>query len=156
MARSRSKSKAVCQNGECAYYRKQAGKDVIKKGINRAGNRQYICLHCKTYFVETKGTPMYNRKISERKVRAICKELVQKKGLRKTAKATNVNKNTISKLLHDLAKHALQMTNYLVHDLSLTTYEVDELWAVVKKKLKGLSTAEKSSLDKARQLLRHA
>ena len=156
MARPRSKNKVVCQNPECAYYRKETGKDIIKKGFNRAKHRQYLCLHCKTYLVETKGTPLYNRKLSERKIKSICKELVQKKGVRQVAESENVDKNTVSGLLHSLAKHALQMTNYLVHDLGLSAYEVDELWTVVKKKLKRLSPSTIRSLDRAKRLLQRA
>lgn len=156
MARPRSKIKEVCQNLGCTHYLKQTGKNVIKRGINRAGNRQYYCFHCKKYFVETKGTPMYHRKLSERKIKEICKELVEKKGVRKVAKSEHVDKNTVSSLLHALAAHALQMTNYLVHDLGLKTYEVDELWTFAKKNLKGLSPTTINSLNQAKLLLQRA
>lgn len=156
MARPRSKIKVVCQNETCSYFLKEEGKDIIKRGINRAGHRQYFCFHCRTYFVETKGTPMYNRKISERKIKSICKELVKKKGMRSVAESVNVNKNTICNLLADLAKHALKLTNYLVHDLGLSTYEVDELYTFIKKSKKNLTPQMLKSLDKARQSLQHA
>lgn len=156
MARPRSKIKEVCQNSGCTYYLKETGKDIIKRGINRAGNRQYFCFNCNKYFVETKGTPRYNRKLSERKIKEICKELVAKKGVRKVAESKNVDKNTVSSLLHHLASHALQMTNYLVHDLGLKTYEVDELWTFAKKNLKGLNPTTINSLNQAKQLLQHA
>lgn len=156
MARPRSKIKEICQNSDCTHYLKQTGKDIIKRGINRAGNRQFYCFHCRKYFVETKGTPMYNRKLSERKIKEICKELVDKKGLRKVARSKHVDKNTVSSLLHALASHALQMTNYLVHDLGLKTYEVDELWTFAKKNLKGLNPSTINSLNQAKLLLQRA
>jgi len=156
MARPRSKIKVVCQNESCSYFLKEEGKDIIKRGINRAGNRQYYCFHCMTYFVETKGTPMYNRKISERKVKSICKELVNKKSIRSAAKDTKVNKNTVLNLLNDLAIHALNLTNFLVHDLGLSTYEVDELFTFIKKSKRNLSPQMLKSLNRARQLLQHA
>lgn len=156
MARPRSKIKVVCQNEECLFFCKEKGKDIIKRGINRAGHRQYFCFHCRTYFVETKGTPMYNRKISEKKVKSICKELIHKKGMRTVAESANVNKNTVCNLLNDLAKHALRLTDYLVHDLGLSAYEVDELWTFIKKNKKNLTPQMILSLNKARQLLQHA
>lgn len=156
MARPRGKIKEVCQNEGCSYFRKENGKDIIKRGVNRAGHRQYFCFHCKTYFVETKGTPMYCRKLSERKIKEICKELVEKKGVRKVAKQVHVDKNTICNLLTDLAEHALSMTKHLVHDLGLSAYEVDELWTFVKKNKKNLSKKAMISLEKARQSLQPA
>jgi transposase-like protein len=156
MARPRSKVNVVCQSESCYYFLKEEGKDIIKRGINRAGNRQYYCFHCLTYFVETKGTPMYNRKISERKVKSICKELVNKKSIRSAAKDTKVNKNTVLNLLNDLANHALKLTNFLVHDLGLSTYEVDELFTFIKKSKRNLSPQMLKSLNKAKQSLQHA
>jgi len=153
MARPRSKIKVVCPNKECPYYLKERGKDIIKRGINSAGHRQYYCFHCHKYFVETKGTPMYNRKLSERKVKKLCKELVHKKGVRSVAETVNVDKNTVCSYLEILARHALVMTNYLVHDLGLSAYEVDELWTFIKKNKRDLSPTMISSLNQAKQLL---
>jgi len=77
--------------------------------------------------------------LSERKIKEICKELVEKKGVRAISRTHNVNKNTICSLLNDLANHAVEMTKYLVHDLDLKTYEVDEILTFVKKNKKHLS-----------------
>jgi transposase-like protein len=156
MARPRSKIKEVCQNENCSHFRKEVGKDIIKRGKNSAGHRQYYCFNCEQYFVETKGTPMYNRKLSERKIKAICKELVEKKGIRAVERTMNVHRDTVSALLHDLANHAKDMTNHLVQDLGLSTYEVDELWTFVKKNLKGLSPTTINSLNQAKQSLQLA
>jgi len=156
MARPRGKIIAVCQNTECKFYRQEKGKDVVKRGKNTAGHQRYYCNHCNKYLVETKGTPLYQKKLSERKIKAICKELVQKKGVRATGRTLHVNRNTICNLLEDLANHAIQMTNYLVHDLDLKTYEVDEILTFVKKNKKNLSQKQINSLNQARQQLQHA
>lgn len=153
MARPRSKIKVVCQNENCSHYLKEMGKDIIKKGFNRANHRQYFCFNCNQYFVETKGTPLYQKKLSERKIKEICKELVEKKGVRAISRTHHVNKNTVCALLSDLADHALSMTNYLVHDLRLETYEVDEILTFVKKNKKNLSPKQIRSLNQAKQLL---
>ncbi len=156
MARPRSKISVVCQNSECLYFLKESGKNIIKKGFNRASHRQYFCFNCGQYFVETKGTPLYQKKLSERKIKSICKEFVEKKGVRAISRTHNVNKNTVCNLLSDLANHATVMTNYLVHDLKLSTYEVDEILTFVKKNKKHLSQKQIYSLDQARQQLQHA
>ena len=98
---------------------------------------------------------MYNKKLKERKIKAICKELDEKKGIRAVSRTLNVNKNTVCNLLDDLAKHAIKMTNYLVHDLGLSTYEVDELWTLIKKNKKNLDPKTINSLNQAKQLLQH-
>ena len=148
MARPRSTTKVVCQNEKCSFFHKKDDKDIIKKGINSAGHRQYLCLHCKTYFVETKDTPLFNRKLSEREIKRICIELVEKKGIRAVERTTGHHRDTISKLLDDLAAHATKATNYLVHNLDLSEYEVDELWTFVKKTKRRLNLTTKSGLSR--------
>ena len=156
MARPRTKNKAVCQNSNCSYFRKEKGKDITKQGKNYAKHQRFLCKHCNVVFVETKGTPLYQKKLSERKIKDICKELVRKNGVRSTAERVNVNKNTVCSYLDILAQHALALTNHLVHDLGLSTYEVDELLTFIKKTKKNLSQRMISSLNQARRQLQHA
>lgn len=156
MARLRSKNKAVCQNKDCSYFRREKGKDIVKRGTNTAGHQRFYCNHCRRYLVETKGTPLYNRKLSERKIKQICKEFVETRGIRATERMVHVHRDTISRLLKDLGGHAREMSNYLVHDLGLSTYEVDEIWAIVKKNRDARSMTKMSSLDKERLLSRPA
>jgi transposase-like protein len=156
MARPKTNNKAVCQNPKCSFFRKETGKDITKQGKNYAGHQRFLCKHCNVVFVETKGTPLYQKKLSERKIKQICKELVEKKGVRAISRTLNVNKNTVCSLLSDLANHALSMSNFLVHDLKLETYEVDEILTVVKKNKKNLNQKQILSLDQAKQLLQQA
>jgi transposase-like protein len=152
MSRPKGKINAVCQNKDCGFYRRENGKDIVKRGHNTAGHQRYYC----KYLVETKGTPLYQRKISERKIKSICKELVEKKGVRAISRTHHINKNTVCSLLDDLANHALQMSKYLVHDLDFETYEVDEILTMVKKNKKNLSRKQIASLDLARRQLQLA
>lgn len=156
MARPRSKIKETCENKDCSYYHKEKGKDIIKKGENKAGHERFYCFHCSKYFVETKGTPLYRRKLSERKIKSICREFVETKGIRATERTVHVHRDTVTSVINGMAEHALSVTNYLVKDLGLSTYEVDELWTFLKKSPRGLSRKTINSLDKARQLLQHA
>lgn len=148
MARPRGKITVVCQNPECAFFRKETGKNIIKRGINRAGHRQYFCFHCEKYFVETKGTPIYNKKLSEREIKKICAELVEKKGIRAIERTTHHHRDTIGNLLDDLAVHAKYMNDYLVRDLDLSAYEVDEFWTFIKKTKRRLTSQAMIGLSK--------
>lgn len=153
MARPRGLIKTICQNEKCSHFRKETGKNIIKRGKSKAEHQRFFCFHCDTYFVETKGTPLYKRKLKANKIKEICKEFVETEGIRATERKVHVHRDTIMSLLDSLGEHALGMTNYLVHDLGLKSYEVDELFAVVKKNRKNLSKKAMNSLDKARQLL---
>jgi transposase-like protein len=149
MARPRGKITAVCQNKKCDFYRKEKGKDVIKRGFNRAKTQRYYCLHCNTYLVETKGTPMYRRRLDTRKVKQLCALLVEKNGIRSISRITKLNKNTVGNWLSNLAEHATNITDHLVKDLDLSTYEVDEFWSFVKKNKKMLHITARREISKA-------
>ena len=90
-------------------------------------------------FVETKGTPLYNRKLSEKKIKELCKELVEKKGIRAVERTTGIHRDTIGSYLSALAEHAVSLSKYMTQNLELSTYEVDEFWTFVKKNKKKLS-----------------
>src|SRR3989344_5484874 len=153
MARPRGKNNVVCQKQDCIFYRREKGKYIVKRGHNTAEHQRYYCNHCNKYLVETKGTPLYQKKLSERKIKAICKELVEKRGIRAVERAQHVHRDTVSNLLHDIALHAKEMTHHLVHDLGLSTYEVDEILTFIKKNLKNLCSKTINSLNQAKLIL---
>lgn len=148
MSRPRGDIKAVCQNPKCRYYRKETGKDLIKSGKYRTGHQRYYCYHCCTYFMETKGTPLFRKRLSESEIITVCKHLVEKNGIRSIERITGHHRDTIGRLLEDMAEHAEQMNEYLVSNLGLTPFECDELWSIVKKNRKRLSLAAQIGLKK--------
>jgi transposase-like protein len=146
MARPKSKNRAVCQNENCPYFRKEKGKDITKQGKNYAKHQRFLCKHCKVVFVETKGTPLYNRKLSERKIKALCKELVEIKGIRAVERTLHIHRDTIGSYLSAFAEHAKEISGYLTKDLGLSSYELDEFWTFVKKNKKNLSQTARRNL----------
>lgn len=149
MARPRGKISAVCQNEVCGFYHREKGKNIVRRGKNSSGTRMYKCLHCQKYLSETKGTPMFRRRLSERKVKQLCELLVEKNGVRSISRLTKLNKNTVGEWMSNLAQHALQITDFLVEDLGLSAYEVDEFWSSVKKNKKTLSVRARREIAKA-------
>jgi transposase-like protein len=145
MTRPRSTVDVVCQNFKCRFYLKDQGKDIIKSGKYATGHQRYYCCHCDTYFMETKGTPLYRKHLSEPEIINVCKHLVEKNGVRSIERLTGHHRDTIGVLLEDMAEHAQKMNAYLVKNLGLSQYECDEFWAFVKKKRKRLS--EKARLN---------
>jgi transposase-like protein len=156
MARPRTNHKIICQNDKCVFYRQEKGKDIISKGINKAGHKQYKCLHCNKYLTNTKGTPLFNLKTSEKKVKQICTEFMEGNGIRSIERKVHIHRDTVCHILDKLGRRAKDMTNYLVNDLKLSTIEVDELFATIQKKRKNLTQKEINSLVEARKSLQHA
>lgn len=148
MARPRGKITAICQNKECGFYRREKGKDIIKRGKNSSGTQMYKCFHCGKYLAETKGTPMFRRRLSERKVKQLCELLVEKNGVRSVSRLTKLNKNTVGEWMNHLSEHAQQITDFLIKNLGLSTYEVDEFWSMVKKNKKRLSPTARREIRK--------
>lgn len=139
MARPRSKIDITCQNPNCKYYLIEDGKDILKRGRNKAGNRQYYCNHCHSWFVETANTPLYHKHLPRQDIVLICKLLVEKNSIRSIERITGHHRDTICHLLDDLALHAEYTNDILLKEISLGQFEVDELWSTIKKSRKRLN-----------------
>jgi len=148
MSRPRSINRITCQNLKCKYYLKEKGKDIIKRGKNRAGHQLYKCLHCGYNFSETILTPLYHKHLSEDEIIRISKLLVEKNGIRSIERVTGHHRDTIGRLLEDMAEHAEEVNNMLLSKLGLSQYEMDELWTTVKKNRKKLSLTAQLQLKK--------
>jgi transposase-like protein len=148
MARPRSKIDITCQISKCSYYLKEDGKDIVKRGKNRAGHQQYFCKHCNSWFVETANTPLYHKHLPLDEIILICKLLVEKLGIRAIERATGHHRDTICRLLEDFAIHAEVLTQFLLKDVELTPFEVDELWSTVKKNKRELSPEAQEQIMK--------
>lgn len=148
MVRPRGEINVVCQNKKCRYYLKEKGKDIVKRGKYRTGHQRYFCHHCKTFFMETKGTPLYHRHLSKSEIIAICKHLVEKNGIRSIERITGHHRDTIGHLLEDLALHAEMVNSILLHEVKLGQFEVDEMWSFVKKNRRKLSSEAQTQIKR--------
>ncbi|MCX6666217.1 MAG: hypothetical protein NT038_09220, partial [Euryarchaeota archaeon] len=148
MARPRSRIDITCQNPRCKYFLVDAGKDILKRGKNTAGHQRYYCNHCKTWFVETMNTPLYHKHLSKEKIINICKHLVEKNGIRSIERITGHHRDTISRLLEDMACHAEMMNEFLLKDVKLGQIEMDELWSFIKKNKRKLTRKAQKQIAK--------
>ena len=145
--RPKSQNNVVCQNPKCTHYQKEKNKHIVKQGKYHTTNHQrYQCKHCHTYFMETKGTPLYRKHLTEQQITNICKHLVEKNGIRSIERLTGHHRDTIGNLLEDLAEHATEISEYLMQNIGLSQFECDELWTFIKKKRKHYREAAKLSL----------
>lgn len=148
MARPREKTDITCQNPKCSHYMKEKDRDIIKKGKNRAGHQQYYCFHCRSYFVETANTPLYHKHLSKREIMRICKLLVEKNGIRSIERITGHHRDTVGRLLEDMAAYAALVNDYMIKDLKLGQFEVDEIWTTIKKNKRKLTQRARMGLKK--------
>jgi transposase-like protein len=138
MARPRSKTDITCQNPKCKFYLKEDGKDILKRGKNKTGHQRYYCNHCHKWFLETSNTPLYHKHLSKKEIIRICKHLVEKNGIRSIERITGHHRDTISRLLDDLANHASFVNDILLNDIEVGQFEVDEMWSFIKKNRRRL------------------
>lgn len=150
MARPRGSIEVVCQNLQCDFYLKEKGKDIIKRGLDaKTGHQRYYCIHCGKFFMETKGTPLFNKKLPESEIINICKHFVERNGIRSVERVTGHHRDTIGNLLSDIAEHAERMNTFLIHDVKLSPIECDEFWSFVKKKKRTLSIHAQNQISLA-------
>jgi transposase-like protein len=138
----------TCQNHLCKFYLVEENKDIVKRGKNRAGHQQYFCNHCQKWFVETINTPLYHKHLSKSEIIVICKHLVEKNGIRSIERITGHHRDTIGRLMGDVAEHAEKLNDFLIHDLKLSPIECDEFWTFIKKNKRKLSPKAQLSLEK--------
>lgn len=148
MSRPRGKIDVVCQNPECTYYLKEEEKDIVKRGTYKTGHQRYFCKHCSTFFMETKGGPLYRKHLNKEQVINICKHLVERNGIRSIERITGHHRDTIGRLLEDLAIHAFSVNDTLLNEIELDPFEMDEFWSFVKKNKRKLSMEAEHNLSK--------
>jgi transposase-like protein len=148
MARANSKDQ-ICLNPNCPDYRKRNTGQIIKKGFNAKGNQMFKCKTCGVRFPETKGTVFYNRHLKEEQIIMICKLLVEKNGIRAIERIMEIHRDTVSAVVEDLARHAKEVTDFLIRDVGLTEVQVDEMWSFVKKNKRTLTREMVTEIDRA-------
>jgi transposase-like protein len=139
----------ICLNPDCPDYRKRNTVTIIKKGLNAKGNQMFKCKTCGVRFPETKGTVFSNRHLKEEQIIMICKLLVEKNGIRAIERIMEIHRDTVSAVVEDLARHARDVTDFLIKNVGLTEVQVDEMWSFVKKNKRRLTREMTTQIDMA-------
>lgn len=145
-----------CHNKRCKAHGKKGLGNIVSNGHDRNGARKLLCTECKKSFNETKGTPFYGKRLSKREIIRISKNFVEKSSFRGVARATGHHLDTIRKLASDVAGHCEAVTDFLLHDVKLGTFEVDEFWSFVKKNKKMLRKKDLETITKVMRTLTSA
>ncbi len=129
-----------CSNKRCKDYGKIGKGNLIRYGTYK-NNQIYKCKECNSRFSETKNTIFYNRKrLSKDQVLMVCRLLVEKNGIRAIERIMEIHRDTVSRLVTDLARHAKELNDFLLKDVELKETELDEFWTFVKKSKRKLDS----------------
>jgi len=120
-------TKPPCPDPDCA------APHVVRNGTLR-GRQRYHCKGCGAWFGETHGTPMYRLRTPPEEVGRSLLVVMRRGSLRAAEEITGHKYETIGRWLRLAAEHAEALTEVLVHDLELSTLEVDEFWSFVRRK----------------------
>ena len=121
-------SRPTCPNRACSQPH------VVKNG-HLNGRQRYHCRQCGAWFGETHGTPLYRLRTDPREIARALNILVHHGSLRAAEEVTGHKYETIRRWAVLAVEQADLVTSILVHDLQLTTVEVDEFWSFIKKKI---------------------
>ena len=141
--------KEFCSNSDCPDCGKRGAGNIVKYGHDNNGRQRFKCTTCSRIFVETKNTVFYYRKLSEDQIILICKLLVEKNGIRAIERIMEIHRDTVSSIIEDLARHAREVTDFLIHDVGLTKIQVDEMWSFIKKNKRTLTQEMIQQIDMA-------
>jgi transposase-like protein len=120
-------TRPTCPNRACATPH------VVKNG-HLNGRQRYHCRRCGRWFGETEGTARYRLRTDLDEVTQALTVLVHHGSLRGAEAITGHKYETIRRWAVLAVEQADLITAILVHDLDLTTVEVDEFWSFIKKK----------------------
>jgi transposase-like protein len=97
-----------------------------------SGHQRYHCRTCGAWFGETQGTPLYRLRTPVTEIAQALLLVMRRGSLRAAEEITGHKYETISHWLRLAAQHAEVLRNVLVHDLHLSTVEIDEFWSFVR------------------------
>jgi transposase-like protein/IS1 family transposase len=125
-------TKQFCPQPRCAYYGWMGRGNIRANGYPNGGRwRQFQCLGCKTYFLETHGTPLHGKRVAPEVVVWAVGALAEGLGIRAVARVFAVDPNTVLQWLTEVADQAAACLRYFLHDMQVTQVQLDELFALL-------------------------
>ena len=124
----------ACVNPECQRFR-LTGQDnlTVRKVYGQDHLRLLRCRTCGEEFSERRGTALFNTKVTEERAASVIDQLGEGCGVRATARLAHVSKDTVARLLRMAGRHAAQVHDSRVCDVTPRAFEFDEPWSFVKK-----------------------
>ena len=105
-----------CQNKECSDYGKRGtGNLTVCMHYGKDKKRRLLyCRTCRARFSERKGTSLFDSRLPEDKVESVLQHIQEGCGVRKTARMTGVNKDTVVRYSRLEGEHSKNLHNDLL------------------------------------------
>jgi transposase-like protein len=140
-----------CPSPRCAYYGWRGFGNIRANGHPSGGRwRQLQCVACRTYFLETHGTPLHGTHVAPELVVWAVGALAEGLGIRAVARVFEVDPNTVLQWLVEAAAHLTVFSQYFLHDVRVTQVQLDELFAL----LSAVKAGEVSDAEAIQRLSR--
>ena len=138
----------ACVNRECQRFRLTGeGNLTVRKVYGHDRIRLLRCRTCGEEFSERRGTALFKTKILEENAEAVMDHLGEGCGVRATARLSKVAKDTVARLLRMAGRHAEQLHDQRVRDVTPRALEFDEQWSCVKKSKSGVGQRSAPKLE---------
>jgi transposase-like protein len=93
--------------------------------------RQWHCVACGSYFLETHGTPVHGTRVPPERLVWAVGALAEGLGIRAVARVFEVDPNTVLAWLMVVVDHAAAFSQYFLHDVRVMQVQLDELFALL-------------------------
>jgi transposase-like protein/IS1 family transposase len=125
-------SKQFCPTPRCAYYGWVGLGNIRANGYPSGGRwRQFQCLGCQQYFLETQGTPLYGKRVPPEVLVWAVTALAEGLGIRAVARVFAVAPNTVLHWVMEVADQTAAFSRNFLHNVQGTQVQLDELFALL-------------------------
>jgi hypothetical protein len=126
-------SRPFCPHTACDY-RGWLGLHNLRANGHPSGGpwRQFPCLGCHGYFLETHGTLLHGKQAAGELIVRVLACLAEGLGIRATARVFEVDPNTVLHWLVEAAEQLQAFSAYCLCDVHVRQLQLDELYAVLR------------------------
>ena len=129
-------SQHFCPNQDCPDYGKTGlGNITTSTTFGKQHIQLLRCKTCNKRFSERYHTVFAGLHLDETTITEILLCLAEGMSIRGCARAKNVDKDTVQRILERARSHCTKVLNDLLKDLNLTECQLDELWSFIKKRV---------------------
>ena len=121
-----------CPHADCAYRGWVGWGNLRANGHpNGASWRQWLCIACRRYFLESLGTIFHGKCASVDLIVRVIVCLAEGLGIRGTARVFEVEANTVLQWLVEAVEQLRAFSQHFLHDVRVRQVQLDELFALL-------------------------
>ena len=137
-----------CPNEQCAFYGGTGRGNICANGHPNGGEwRQLYCGVCQTYFLETKGTIFYGKRLMARLMVRVLAGLAEGLGIRAVGRIFEVEPETVLAWLVEAAQQLELFSSYQLRALNPDQLQLDELYGLVSQ-VKTAEVGQPEAIDR--------